>query len=144
MIRVVFDTNVVISGLLWSGISRQALNIAAAKHVTAITSEVLVDELRDVLKREKFRKYLERLQKTPEALVKEYLNYTTIIEATSVPEHTVRDLKDIIVLEAAVGGRATCIASGDDDLLSLNNYAGILVLSVRAFISHVMTDDTGG
>ena len=140
--RVVFDTNLVISGLLWSGAPRQALNIAAAKQVTAITSEALVDELRDVLKREKLRKYLERLQKTPEALVEEYLSYTSVIEPATVPEDAVRDIDDVMVLEAAVGGKATCIASGDDDLLSLNSYADIPILSVRTFIQRVMPDDT--
>jgi len=142
MMRVVFDTNLVVSGLLWSGAPRRALQIAATQHVTAITSEALVDELRDVLKREKFRQYLERLQKTPEALVQEYLSYTDVIAPVAVPKDTVRDIDDVMVLGAAVGGKATYIASGDDDLLSLNSYAGIPILSVRAFIQHVMPDDT--
>lgn len=142
MIRVVFDTNLVVSGLLWSGAPRRALNIAAAKEVASITTEVLVDELRDVLKREKFHKYLERLQKTPEALVEEYLSYTNVIEPASVPEDAIRDTDDVMVLEAAIGGKATCIASGDDDLLSLKSYTGIPILSVQEFIQRVISDDT--
>ena len=43
--RVVFDTNVVVSGLLWSGASRRALRFAADKQIAAIASEALVDEL---------------------------------------------------------------------------------------------------
>jgi hypothetical protein len=139
---VVFDTNVVVSGLLWSGAPRQALNIAAARQVSAMTSELLIDELRDVLKREKFRKTLERSQKTPEAWVENYLSYTTIIEPASVPEESVRDIDDLRVLEAAIGGKAVCIVSGDDDLLSLGSYAGIPILPVRAFIQRMMPDDT--
>lgn len=139
--RVVFDTNLVVSGLLWSGAPRQALRIAADKRVTAITSEALIDELRDVLKREKFHKYLERLQKTPEELVADYLQYTSVVEPAPVADDAVRDVDDVKVLEAAIGGKATHIASGDDDLLTLKTYAGIPIMAVRELIDSIQSGD---
>ncbi|MBW7879156.1 MAG: putative toxin-antitoxin system toxin component, PIN family, partial [Anaerolineae bacterium] len=72
MVRIVFDTNVVVSGLLWSGAPRQALRFAAGKRIAAITSEALVDELRDVLNRQKLRRFLERIQKSADELVEDY------------------------------------------------------------------------
>lgn len=135
--RVVFDTNLVVSGLLWSGAPRQALRIAAERRVEAVTSEALVDELRDVLKRDKFHKFLQRLHQTPEALVAEYLRYTGVIEPAPVAPDAVRDLDDVKVLEAALGGQAAEIVSGDDDLLSLRAYAGIEIITVKEFIERV-------
>lgn len=139
--RVVFDTNLVISGLLWAGVPRHALRLAVNQRVTAITSEALVDELRDVLKREKFQKYLERLQKNPEALVADYLQYTTVIEPTPIPDDAIRDMDDVKVLEAAVGGKATHITSGDDDLLTLKTYAGIPIMTARELIDSIPSGD---
>lgn len=135
--RIVFDTNLIISGSLWSGTPRQALHIAAEYRVESVTSEVLVDELRDVLQRGRFRKYLEQLQKTPEEIVTDFLRYTSVIEPAYVPEGSVRDIDDVKVLAAAVGGQAICIVSGDEDLLSLRSYEGISILSARAFIQRV-------
>ena len=139
--RVVFDTNVVVSGFLWSGAPHQALRIATERRVDAITSEALVDELRDVLKRDKFHKFREHLQKTPEQLVADYLRYTNVIEPAVIPKDAVRDVKDVKVLAAAVGGQATYIVSGDEDLLSLKSYAGILTLNVRDFIQRATPND---
>lgn len=102
--RVVFDTNVIVSGILWAGTPHRALQIAANKQVTSISSEMLVDELRDVLKREKLQKYLARLQTTTEKLVERYLSFTRIIEPATELESTVRDRDDLIVLATAVGG----------------------------------------
>jgi hypothetical protein len=126
--RVVFDTNVVISGMLWSGTPHTALRLATTERVDAISSELLLDELRGVLQRGKFEKYLQRIDKSVEQLIDEYLEYTQIIEPASVPKDAVRDIKDTIVLETAIGGNATYIVSGDDDLLTLGAYVNISCL----------------
>jgi uncharacterized protein len=46
----------------------------------------------------------------------------------------VRDPKDIHILAAAVGAKVDFIVSGDQDLLVLNSYAGIPILSPEAFL----------
>jgi putative PIN family toxin of toxin-antitoxin system len=138
---VVFDTNLIVSGLLWSGSPRQVLRLAADNRVQALTSEALIDELRDVLRRDKFDRYFLRLQKTPDALVNAYLSYAQVIEPQPVPEDAIRDKKDIKVLEAALGGQASYIVSGDNDLLTLKHYARVEILSVQSFLQYVMKDD---
>ena len=139
--RAVIDTNVVISGMLWSGRPRTLLQAIESGHGEIFTTEALVDELRDVLHRPKFTKYLQRLQKSPEDLVTMYLGYAKIVEPTTVPKNAIRDVKDVKVLEAALGGEVDCIVSGDDDLLSLKTYSGIDILSPLAFLSQIEPDD---
>jgi predicted nucleic acid-binding protein len=51
--------------------------------------------------------------------------------------HACRDPKDDRFLELAVSGHATCIVTGDDDLLSLHPFRGILLLSPRSFLDLV-------
>lgn len=135
--RTVFDTNLVISGLLWSGSPQQVLRAAETAAVEALTSEALVDELREVLEREKFARYIERLKTSPAALVAAYLSYATVIQPVELPSDAVRDIEDVKVLEAAVGGKAICVVSGDDDLLSLKNYGDIVILNAREFLARV-------
>lgn len=62
--RIVFDTNVVISGLLWSGSAQRALNLARDGIVVALATEAMLDELREVLSYTKLAKRLQALGKT--------------------------------------------------------------------------------
>jgi uncharacterized protein len=135
--RVVFDTNIVISGMLWGGTPREVLQLAKGTEVDAVTSEPMLDELRDVLHREKFTKYLQRLNKSVEQLVSEYLEYTAVIESTIIEGDVIRDIKDIIVLETAVGGDAKYIVSGDDDLLILKRFNTIKITDARNFLDSI-------
>jgi putative PIN family toxin of toxin-antitoxin system len=141
-VRVVFDTNLIVSGMLWSGSPHKVLQLAIEQRVIAITSEGLVEELRDVLKRKKFEKYLERLQKTPEMLVMAYLDYATVVEPSQLADEKIRDADDVKVLEVAIGGKASYIVSGDDDLLSLRNYAGIAIITARQLLDFIHPNDT--
>jgi len=46
-----------------------------------------------------------------------------------------RDAKDNKFLELAVAGKASCIVSGDDDLLVLNPFRGIPIITPREFLT---------
>ncbi len=52
-----------------------------------------------------------------------------------------RDVKDNKFLELAVGGKANCIVSGDDDLLVLNPFRGIPILTSREFLSSLPREE---
>ena len=52
--RLVLDTNTVVSGLIWGGVPGQLIDAAAAGTIQIISSVPLLDELRDVLFRKKF------------------------------------------------------------------------------------------
>lgn len=54
--RLVLDTNVVVSALLWGGLPQLLLQAAREKRVTLITSMPLLAELTDILGRRKFEK----------------------------------------------------------------------------------------
>ena len=61
--RVVLDTNIVVSGLLWHGSPRQVLNAARAGNIIPFTTGDLLGELHDVMARPKFAQRLAKLQR---------------------------------------------------------------------------------
>jgi putative PIN family toxin of toxin-antitoxin system len=127
--KVVVDTNVVISALLWAGVPHQVLDAAQAKKFELICTEALVDELHNVLSRSKFDKPLAKRALNREELVKGFLEQVTIVEPAPVPEDAVRDPKDAKVLACALDGQASYIVTGDDDLLVLKSYQEIKIVT---------------
>ena len=124
--RFVFDTNVIVSALLLQrSVVRQAFD-KAIEQGKLLASQVVVEELNEVLRRKGFHKYVtedERIEFIT-ALVREAI----LVEITDTVTEC-RDPKDNRFLELAVSGQATCIVSGDDDLLVLHPFRGIPVLT---------------
>lgn len=130
--RFVFDTNVLISAFLFSQSKpRQALEQATVIGVIVLSSSVL-SELEEVLYRPKFDRYLtkERRQEFLENLTEnaQFIDVTEQINEC-------RDPKDNKYLELALSGQAECIVTGDDDLLVLNPWRGIEILTVQEFLA---------
>src|SRR5687768_167175 len=91
--RAVADTNVVVSGLLWHGPSRQVLEHAHAGQVELFTSPALLLELEDVLLREKFARRLVAAGVNTRDLVLGYSSLSTVITPLQI-EQTVKDDPD--------------------------------------------------
>jgi putative PIN family toxin of toxin-antitoxin system len=135
--RVVFDTNITISGLMWSGAPAQAMTAAMAGQFTLVSSEPLAAELRDVLSRPKFASRLETIGRTVEAFLANYQALVEMVEAAAIEPVIRDDPDDDAVLACAVGGGADYIVSGDRHLLDLGSYAGIQILDVSRFLEVV-------
>lgn len=130
--RVVLDTNVVVSAVLLAGsVPRQAFDKALAEGTVLVSAPVVL-ELADVLGRERLNKYLleEERMRFLVALLKE----TELVEVTETVTEC-RDAKDNKFLELAVSGKADYIVSGDQDLLVLTPFRGITVLTPAQFLS---------
>ena len=80
MIRAVYDTNIVISGLFWSGAPRRAIQLARQGKAHLLISEEMLDELRDVIARAKFQPYYRTMDTSVEQLVSDYLQFADVIE----------------------------------------------------------------
>jgi putative PIN family toxin of toxin-antitoxin system len=130
-LRSVFDTNVIVSAaLLGDSVPRQAFDKALSTGKILISVPVLL-ELAEVLSRKKLNKYLleEERMRFLVALLKE----TELVEINEIITNC-RDAKDNKFLELAVSGKADCLVSGDKDLLVLNPFRGISVLTPREFL----------
>ncbi len=116
----VFDTNVIISALLFNDSVPGRAFLQALNHGMILVSGALLGELSRVLGRDRFDRYVTREERDEflESLIRES-NLIEITEAVQV----CRDPKDDQVLELAVNGNATYIVTGDADLLVLTRFA---------------------
>ena len=129
--RIVIDTNVMVSALMFSrSTSMSAVSIAQSKGIILTSIEVL-SELNDVLNRKKFERYITKDIRedflTSLALESEIVTLTEKISAC-------RDPKDNKFLELAVSGNANFLISGDQDLLILNPFWSTEILTVKDFL----------
>lgn len=133
--RVVIDTNVWLSGLLWGGLPDQILQQVEARTVEAIVSEDILDELVRTLARPKFQKRLNQLELDVDTLITAVRCAVTIVVASPIPVPDLRDPKDEIIIAAAIAGCAEFIITGDQDLLVLKNVGSIIIISPGSFLS---------
>ncbi len=130
-LRIVFDTNVIVSAALLAGsVPRQAFDKALEEGKVLISVQGLL-ELAEVLSREKFDKYL--LEEERMRFLVGLLKEAELVEVTEEVADC-RDAKDNKFLELAISGKADCIVSGDDDLLVLNPFRGIPILKPKDFL----------
>jgi putative PIN family toxin of toxin-antitoxin system len=136
-VRLVLDTNIVVSGVIWGGVPRQLLELGRDGRVTFFTSSVLLDELADVLERRKFAELLASQGVTPAFLMRRYGMLTTLVKPQSI-ERTVRDVDDDAVIATALAAKADIIATGDSDLLVLHPWQGIRILNAACALQYVL------
>jgi len=130
-LRVVLDTNVIVSAvLLEESVSRRAFDHACLHGKILLSFDVLA-ELSEVLGRKQFRTYVDEddVRRLLAALAREaeWVEVNTRI-------FTCRDPKDNKFLELAVSGHATHLVTGDADLLALSPFQGVTILPPRAFL----------
>jgi putative PIN family toxin of toxin-antitoxin system len=136
--RVVIDTNVLIGASLLDGsVPAQARNHAVG-HSRLVATDDTVREFIDRLMLPKFDTYVSRSAR--DALAQSYLMVVDLVPVTQLIR-ACRDPRDDKFLEAAVNGRADVIISGDKDLLSLNPFAGIYILSPADYLARVSSGD---
>ncbi len=123
--RIVLDTNVLISALIGHGKPRRLLIRLFREH-EPVSSRQMLAELEDVLSRRKFRLTRSRVDEFLGILVKRFI----VSEVEKIPEVISEDLDDNVVLATALAGGADYIVTGDGHLLGLREYQGIRIVRV--------------
>lgn len=133
--RIVLDTNVVMSALLWRGTPHQLLQaIGQQPRVQLFTSAALLEELADVLTRPSPAKRLALIGKTARQVLADYVDAVELVEPLTVPRVVPSDPDDDQVIAAAMAAQADLIVSGDSDLLSMGSHQNIpIVTAAQAF-----------
>ena len=129
--RVVLDTNVLISAIFWTGRPKQLLNKVRRKECLFLTSQILLAELRAVLTRED--KPFRLLTVETDTVIRAMQDLALIVQPQSHLS-VCRDESDNRVLECAVDGQADYIVSGDIHLLELQTFQDVDILTVKDFL----------
>lgn len=135
--RIVADTNIVVSGLLWQGAPRQLLDLARTRAVELWTSPSLLVELEEVLLRGKFTRRLHAVGALPETLVLGYAALARVIHPPPIGQVIAADPDDDEVLACAVAAQAEAVASGDRHLLELGEYRMIPILTIGRILARL-------
>ena len=141
--KVLLDTNIWISGLLWGGNPRRIIQLAVSEQIVLYSSKLLIEELQTTLAYPKLQRRLEKLAITAEELLVEVARITQLCQPVTISDlPQLRDSKDKIVLETAVSVPVEVIVSGDEDLLILREFQDIPILTTKQFLENYQFADT--
>lgn len=127
-----FDTNVIVSAFLFPDSSVAKAFNKGLLFGTIIISKETLEELQEVLSRNKLDKYL--IKSIRQAFLQKFEILAEMVEITETIS-VCRDQKDDKFLSLAESAKAKCIITGDNDLLILNPFNNILILTPSEFLS---------
>lgn len=133
-IKVVVDTNVMVSALLWRGKPHELIKLAEEKRITLYATVETLTELEEVLQREKLKQRIESLATSVDQLMFLVKTLVEIIEVEEVVSYVEADADDNIFLSCALNSEAKYVISGDAHLLDLKHFEKILIVSVSEFL----------
>jgi putative PIN family toxin of toxin-antitoxin system len=131
IIRVVLDTNVLISALLFKGELSKLLEFWQQGRIVPVISKETFDELTTVLGYPKFslsRKEIKSL------IENEILPFFEVIKASQNVQGACRDPEDDKFISCAISARVDYLVSGDKDLSDLKKYQSVRIFHASDFI----------
>ena len=134
MRRVVIDTNVVISALLFGGPPAKLIPLWQARRIQPLASKEIIDEYINVLAYAKFKLSEEEIKFF---VYHEILPYFEVVR--SKPGHVIirEDPSDDKFIRCAETGKANVIISGDQHLVNLKSYGNLKILTPTQFLKRI-------
>jgi len=130
MLKVVLDTNVLISATIVKGNQFRILELGRLKEIQIISSPQILEEFREVLNRPRFG----LSQESIEEAINELKNIAQIVHPQEKVDVVKEDPDDNAIIECAIAGKADYIITGDNDLLELKEYKWIKIRNSQSFI----------
>ncbi len=132
--KVVLDTNVLISGIYFGGIPGKILEAWDARRFQLLVSTEILQEYLNVV--ERLADQCAGVEY--ESVLGLIIQNAELVQPSDLPESVSTDPDDDKFLACALAGDATTIVSGDSDLLKVSGYCGITVLTPKAFVSEYL------
>jgi len=132
-LNAVFDTNILISGILWRGIPFQLLRWAEEHRLRICTSLEILTEVYRVLYYPKFQQLIDDQQSSPRELLAKIVSLCTIIQVDQVVKGVCSDADDEKFLSCAMSANVDVLVSGDKHLLDLKQHKSIRIVTARKF-----------
>ena len=125
--RVLLDTNVIVSAVTTRGLCADVFRAILAAHELVTCTQVL----------QEVRRILSIKFGVPEQLLAEYLELISqdaiVAEPEDLPDLPLQDKDDAEIVAAAIGAQAEVLVTGDHELQSLKNVGEVRIISLRAF-----------
>lgn len=136
--KVVLDTDVLVSALLFRGRLAPLVGLWQGGAIVPVISRETFDEFRAVLEYPRFALTAEEIRAIIED---EILPFFEVVEIAAKVEGVCRDPHDDKFLAAAVNGGATFLVTGDRDLLVLERFQDVEIITPREFLGRVKGAD---
>lgn len=138
-LRVVIDTNVLVSGLfgIKNSPSSQILQAIRSQKIILVTSLLILDEIADVIGRPRIIRYTKMSQNEQKQFIDELILRSEVIKGLSLPQPVSRDVKDDKFLSCAYESKVDYLVTGDEDLLVLKVYQDIKIINPRDFLPYI-------
>jgi uncharacterized protein len=133
--KLVMDTNLLVSAFLWPGVPADLLDLAVENELLLYTSATLLEEFREVLLRPKLSNAVAASGFDAAALFQRYKQIATLVSSRKLTQKVCRDADDDHVLACALAAKAELIITGDKDLLVLHPWRGIHIMSPAAALN---------
>ena len=133
--NIVIDTNVIISGILWTGIPNKIISAVEQGKFTSCCTPSIISEIENVLKRPYFTKRIDALNISVDSIVTGILEFSKLYEDSVASPVVLSDPDDDKFIFCALASQAKYIISGDRHLLDLRQWQGVKIVSPQNFYS---------
>ncbi|MEG4984796.1 putative toxin-antitoxin system toxin component, PIN family [Microcoleus sp. BR0-C5] len=141
--KIVVDTNIFVSGWLWGGIPARLFRLARTRQLIICTSEPILAELETTLNKQKLQGKLQSLGFTVNGfgLMRGTREIVEVYPVSTIDVPELRDANDNMILGTAIAADADAIVTGDLDLLVLQEYEGIPIVTAREFLERYFPEN---
>ena len=133
--KVVLDTNIWVSAIIWGGIPDQILLLREQQKITIAMSQELLDELESTFNKRKLIPKLQALSLTVPTIINLIQESVIFYPIQKLNVRELRDADDNIILATAIAAESDVIITGDQDLLILFEYQGIAIRTAKDFLN---------
>ncbi len=132
--KVVLDTNVLVSGTFWKGYSSKVIEFIDEGKLELVLSEELIEEYNDVINREEIIDKIENKDLILNISVQKVITKSIIVEPTQKFDVVKDDPDDNEVIDCAVEGNVDYIITQDSHLLKIKEFKGIKIVKPEEFL----------
>lgn len=140
--RIVLDTNVVVSALLWDGAPRRLWEAGFSEGILFLSSQELIAELTEILSRPKFNKKIRASHLSAGRIADLYSAQVALIRPLPARGRA-PDPDDDVVIGTAMAAQADLLVTGDRDLLFVAKYEGGQIVSVAEALHAIRLESPG-
>lgn len=135
-LRVVVDTNVLVSGLfgIKNSPSSRILNAIRSQKIILVSSPLIIKEIGEVINRKRIIKLTKMSPKERKDFIDKLIERSDLTLGKQLSQMVGRDIKDDKFLACGIEGKADYIITGDEDLLVLKKYQGLKIVAPREFL----------
>lgn len=133
--KIVIDTNVLISGVFFGGFPRKILSSVVGQEITACATAEIINEYEEIVQEmiDKKQGHIDITILTPLIKAMEIIVPTTYVKIC-------RDPDDDKFLGCAKDSHALYIVSGDKDLLTIKEYGNVQIVTAKVFCEQYLSD----